>query len=91
MWKLINQLSGLNHQSNMPSGDEFVKYFKDLPTGFPSENFEYDYEKKALHYLNMVKSEPITRNPSSIDFDILNRNFTKEELISCISHLKNGK
>ena len=41
-----------NINKNIPSGDEFYRHFKKQSEPVPNPSFDYDYEQKAIRYLN---------------------------------------
>ena len=91
MWKVLNVLSKCNTNSNMPSGDEFYNYFTSLSATEINPDFDYSYEERAIRFLQESVSPTLTTSVYSDECDIINRNFSVEEIVESISTLKNNK
>ena len=53
-------------------------------------NFDYDYEPEAIKYLKNTRTD-IPLSICSVEHDILNRNFTVDEIKSSKNSLRNNK
>ena len=90
IWKVLNKITPSNTDINMPNGDKFYNHFNQLSNLKRNKTSDYQYEEKAIKYLEDDKS---TMSPAvnPIEFDILNRNFTASEIKSSILSLKSNK
>ena len=75
---------------NMPNGDDFFNHFNSMSEIKPNAEFDYKYEKQAIEYFENSKST-IASEINPVEFDILNRNFTADEIKSSIMSLKSNK
>ena len=75
---------------NMPNGDEFFNHFNSMSEIKPNAEFDYKYEKQAIEYFENNKST-IASEINPVEFDILNRNFTADEIKSSIMSIKSNK
>ena len=66
--------------TNMPSSYVFFEYFKSMSRTTVNSLFDYSYEETATKWLENEKAYPIHPSVDPIEFDILNRNFTEEEI-----------
>ena len=90
LWPLIKKLSRKQDSRNIPTRNEFYDFFYQLSNPKPNEMFDYSYEAEATRYLNS-KDNFIPFTIYSNESDMINRNFTVEEIESAIDYLKNGK
>ena len=91
LWKTVCSFYPSNTcNDNMPKNEEFYLHFKQNSMPRYNVQFDYEYEKTAIEFL---KQEAIlTLNPSQpVELDIMNRNFTYEEIETCIKSLKLNK
>ena len=51
LWKVLNNICPSSKPANQPTGTEFVEYFKELCNPERREYFDYDYERKAVEFL----------------------------------------
>ena len=87
LWKSICSMFPGSVHNNTPSIEEFYKHFKQNAIPKMNTSFDYEYEKHAIEFLR--KEVPLILNPTEhIEMDILNRNFTPDEIESCIKSLK---
>ena len=91
LWKEFNKLLPTGMNTNMPSGDEFFEHFESMSQTKVNFLFDYSYEETATKWLENEKAYPIHPSVYLIEFDILNRNFTEEEIKFSISSLKDNK
>ena len=90
IWKVLNKITPSNTDINMPNGDKFYNHFNQLSNLKRNEAFDYQYDEKAIKYLEDDKST-ISPAINPIEFDILNRNFTASKIKSSILSLKSNK
>ena len=92
MWKIINKLSSDSNNSNYPSGEEFYEFFYNRSQPELNQNFDYNYEKIAIEHLKIEQNKiSLYKTIDSVDLDILNRNFTEDEISCAITKLKRNK
>ena len=95
MWPILQKLSSNKNCINMPSGDEFLEHFKMLNNTEAVAYHDDSYEQHAIEFLN--KSELSGRMGKSVQsyrdykYDIINGNFSDEEIGNAIDYLKNNK
>ena len=90
LWKVLNKLSPSTNNTNMPSNNAFFRHFKGMAQHRYDHNFDYDYELEAIKYLKNTRTD-IPLSICSVEHDILNRNFTVDEIKSSINSLRNNK
>ena len=90
LWKALNKLSPYGNDTNMPSRDEFYSHFKGIAGENHDLNFDYRYEIKAIQYLQNEKSS-IPPAICPVEYEILNSNFTVDEIKASINTLHNNK
>ena len=89
LWSILSKLSPDLSIDKAPSQSTFFSYYNERSNAIHNENFDYSYEARACMYL---ENNPLIRAPcNDIKSDSLNKNFTEEEIISCIKLLKNKK
>ena len=91
IWDVLNKVSNDNCPVNEPCGPDFVSHFMKLDQPQWKDYFDDAYEKEAIAFLNKYDSGMSTFCGENIELDIINSNFTKEEIESCIDFLKNNK
>ena len=92
MWKVINKLSADSNNNNYPSGEEFYEFFYNRSQPELNQNFDYNYEKIAIEHLKIEQNKlSLYKTIDSVDLDILNRNFTEDEISCAITKLKRNK
>ena len=91
MWKVINKFAGDKSNGLSPSPNEFFEHFQKHSCTNINDRFDYTLEKEACNYLKHMQSCPTRYIENPIENDILNRNFTEEEVCTAISKLKNNK
>ena len=92
MWKTVNKFFPHCLSKNNPTGDEFYEYFKTKSCPEFNPNFNYELERTAVQSMNtLALSNNIPMSLNSVEADVLNRNFTEEEISSAIDKLKNNK
>ena len=91
MWKTIGKLSPSSTLNDMPEREEFYEYFKSKSTSNFNSNFDYDIEYEAICHVDYISKNIISPQTHSTEFDILNKNFTEDEISHAIDKLKNNK
>ena len=75
----------------MPSSYDFFEHFKSMSRTKVNSLFDYSYEETATKWLENEKAYQIHPSVDPLEFDILNRNFTEEEIKFSISSLNDNK
>ena len=91
MWPIIKRMSTDTSLNNMPSRDEFYDFFYRKSKKTFNPEFSYELEKEALAYIENMHNNPTIELKPTIELDILNRDFTEEEIKVTIAKLKNNK
>ena len=94
MWGVLNDLSGDKSNANAPSKKEFFDHFDKLSKPSNDNTFNASFLNTAEKFLNAYDSSPpenYKNSSESIESEILNSNFSKEEVIRAIDRLKTGK
>ena len=92
MWRVINDMSRNYSNVNEPSDSEFYDHFVDICLPQNAEYFDNDYENMATEFLKQYDNDNkfYTTNISTVE-EILNDNFTVEEIEYAIDCLKTNK
>ena len=90
VWKTIGRISRSYNNHCSPSDNEFYEYFQSMSTPNKEMCFNLEYETVALKFLQHHDTGYYVRNPS-VESNIINDNFTIEEVETSIDYLKNGK
>ena len=92
MWRVINDMSRNYSNVNEPSDSEFYDHFVDICLPQNAEYFDNDYENMATVFLKQYDNDNkfYTTNISTVE-EILNDNFTVEEIEYAIDCLKTNK
>ena len=69
---------------------DFCNHFNSISEIKPNAEVDYKYEKPAIKYCENSKST-IASDINPVEFDILNRNFTADEIKSSIMSLKSNR
>ena len=91
MWKVLSGFNRNKNSQNMPSGNDFFLHFEKKTIPHWNDYFNYEYENKAISTLAKINNVSACNSELDLRYDILNDNFTHEEILSCINLLKNGK
>ena len=91
MWPLIKRMSSDTSLYNMPNKNDFYDFFYAKSQKTINPDFSYDLEKEALAYIESTYRNPVIDLKPTIELEILNADFTEEEIESTISKLKNNK
>ena len=92
-WKTLNNLNGnAGDNQNMPQKDEFLQYFKNMSAPIESEYFQSGYLDSAKAFLQKYDTGDHSNIESnSLELEVLNDNFTCEEISTVIDALNNNK
>ena len=88
IWDAINRLQPNNSASCEPDGNDFFKFYSDLSKQTNDGDFDQSYEDMAKRFINEFK---VCDSNHSLENEILNANFTVEEVELAIDQLKPGK
>ena len=93
MWKVLDDMTIHKTDSDdTPSADDFYKYFSELTQPSKAMYFSYDYENEAREFiLKYDTGGNIWTSPSTLELQIINDVFTKDEIKFAIDSLKNNK
>jgi len=91
LWNTIKDISPVSHGQNIPSPDEFYNMFRNLALPRDACYFDYGYENYAIAFLDMYDNTPYIENANSLKLELLNDNFTIDEISRTIEQLKNNK
>ena len=91
MWSVINKIIGFNLDNNEPSGSDFVSYFQELDQPQHKDYFDDAYEAEAIEFLKKYDATYCTITNENIKLELINSNFSNEEIESSINFLKNKK
>ena len=91
MWPIIKRMANDTSINNMPSRDEFYDFFYIKSQKTFNPDFTYELEKEALAYIENIYNTPSIELKPTIELDILNSDFTEDEIKLTISKLKNNK
>ena len=89
MWRIINRIGNGNRVIAQPSDNEFYEFFKDLSSQQDSDYFDDELENSAVKFLKEYDSDcKYESGKLSLVEEIINNNFTQEEVICAINSLK---
>ena len=94
MWKVLDKISNRGECPNEPSDSEFYHYFKDLSSLPQNDNFSSEYETTAINFMRKYDSNcdlTCASHYNSLVEEIVNANFTHDEIESAIDLLKANK
>ena len=90
MWHEFNRICNYQMTTNSPEPDEFFDYFSKTAKGLVKTFFNTDYEWNVKAFLDKYDKGEITVN-NTLEMDILNANFTIQEVKGAIDYLRNNK
>ena len=90
MWHIINRIGNENRVIAEPSDNEFHEYFKDLSSQQDSDYLNDELENAAVEFLTEYVCEYESEKLSLVE-EIINSNFTQEEIICAINSLKQNR
>ena len=90
MWHEFNRICNYHMTTNSPEPDEFCDYFSKTAKGLDKTFFNTDYESNVKAFLDKYDKGEITVN-NTLEMDILNANFTIQEVKGAIDYLRNNK
>ena len=77
---------------NTPSAEDFYKYFSELTQPSKAVYFSYDYENEAKEFIMKYDTGGnICASPGALELQIIDDDFTKDEIKFAIDSLKNDK
>ena len=88
IWDAINKLQPNNSATCEPDGNDFFKFYTDLSKQTNEGDFEQSYEEMAQSFIRDFNGD---KSNDSFENEILNDNFTVEEVEFAIDQLKTGK
>ena len=91
IWDKLNRFHSNNIEPAQPSNDEFFDHFRSLSNEIDSAKFDIDYEKQAKQFLVNYSSGELKASKCPLEHEILNNDFTKDEVLSAIDSLKRNK
>ena len=93
MWKVINTVSNTFHRQNVPESEELFTHFQQLSCNVERDYFNLDFENQAKHFLEKYDQENciLKSGLPNLELEIINKNFTIEEVNQSINYLKNNK
>ena len=91
MWRILSEASNPSVDGDMPSPTEFYMFYElSLPREI--EYFNWDYEQCAIEFLKVYDQGEMLEIPSNKTMlDMINDNFSVDEIKANIDALKNGK
>ena len=66
-------------------------HIKNVSSNFKSDYFNYDFETHAIQFLKDYDQKIVVPRYDAVMHEILNHNFSLDEMIYSIQTLKNGK
>ena len=89
IWRVFDAACRDSKSHNEPNSEAFYRHSKELSTFFEASHFSPIYEACALDFLKKYDDEqkPGSDN-TNFTYDVLNANFTKEEIEITIDHMK---
>ena len=92
VWSILSASNHRNVNDNLPSPTEFFDLFYELSLPREADYFDYDYEKPAVYFLNQYdQGEWKVQSKNIAMTDLINDNFTVDEIRNSIRELKNNK
>ena len=89
MWHIINRIGNENRVIAGPNDNEFYEFLKDLSSQQDSDYFDDELENAAVEFLTEYDSDCKYESGNlSLVEEIINSNFTQEEIICAINSLK---
>ena len=93
IWDVLNEISGSKGNSNnCPEKEELFRHFVNLSKPSDDKTFNPEYLEKAKEFFEQYKSKsPETDQICSDELEVLNANFSRDEVINAINSLKRNK
>ena len=92
IWNTLNEFSSNVKNTNMPQPQKFMEHFEKLSRPMEAEYFNHEYEKEAIRFLQRYDAGIENMDGDNrTELDILNSNFTQDEIECAIDKLKNNK
>ena len=91
MWKILNHIGKNSYEINEPNDDDFYHHFNELSSPQYEDYFHAEYEANAIEFIKKYEQGTKTNCDNPIIQEIMNSNFTYEEIVSAIDFLKCNK
>ena len=92
MWETISAFAPKTLPVNLPGGVEFLDHYKQLAQPVKSSDFDYQHERNIKESLRFHDThDQDGHHHSDPKTDILNKNFSPEEITEAVRSLKNKK
>lgn len=94
LWNVLNRINNANRPScKEPSLSELTEHFKTLSEQQRTDYFDDSYENDAKMFLHNydVHRTLDSKISNSLELELINSNFTQEEILNAIGYLKNNK
>ena len=95
IWDVLNEISGNgSSNSNCPDKDDLFNHFTNLSKPSNDNSFNMEYLEKAKLFMERHLNNQLPRESdlsNEIELEILNANFTKDEIFNAIESLKRNK
>ena len=90
MWHEFNRICNYQMTTNSPEPNELFDYFSKTAKGLDKTFFNMDFESNVKAFLDKYDKGEITAN-NTLEMDILNANFTIQEVKGAIDYLRSNK
>ena len=92
MWKVINSLDTANKVLTGPSPQDFMRHFTNLASSPEADYFDNTMLKTAVSFLEKYDAGELTpTHNNKVELELINDNFTVDEIRTVINSLKNNK
>ena len=91
MWKILNHISKNINEINEPNDDDFYQNFNVLSSPQHKDCFHAEYEANTIEFIRKYEQGINTNCDNPMIEEIMNSNFTYEEIVSAIDFLKCNK
>ena len=92
MWKLIEKMSNGFTNGIEPDNKDLYNHFLELSNPCNKPDFNIDYENSAIQFLAKYDAQICTSAAGDgVVSEIINQNFTEDEITECVNQLKNNK
>ena len=91
IWKELNKYQVNQTCINQPSIEDFFKHFSMLSVETKNDSFDDNYLKMATDFLDEYDKDESNTISNNLENNILNDNFTLDEIMRAINSLKNNK
>ena len=92
MWHTLNSICNLQRPSHQPEAHEFYEQFLKTSETKDDSFFSKQFESEVKAFLDQYDNGEVgSQNQTPFEMDILNSNFTVQEVEAAIDYLKNNK